>query len=53
MNILDDLKQQYKNGDMGTKLIFWNLLLFAIPEIVFAVLQLFHISINYFNYVIV
>ena len=51
MNILDDLKLQYKNGDMATKLIFWNLLLFAIPEIVFAVLQLFHININYFNYV--
>ena len=51
MNILDDLKLQYKNGDMATKLIFWNLLLFAIPEIVFAILQLFHISINYFNYV--
>ncbi|SFB23334.1 Membrane associated serine protease, rhomboid family [Flavobacterium swingsii] len=51
MNILDDLKLQYKNGDMATKLIFWNLLLFAIPEIVFAVLQLFHININYLNYV--
>jgi membrane associated rhomboid family serine protease len=51
MNILDDLKLQYKNGDMATKLIFWNLLLFAIPEIVFAILQLFHININYFNYV--
>ncbi|WP_395048229.1 rhomboid family intramembrane serine protease [Flavobacterium sp.] len=51
MNIFDDLKLQYKNGDMATKLIFWNLLLFAIPEIVFAVLQLFHIEINYFNYV--
>ncbi|AIG29948.1 transmembrane rhomboid family protein [Flavobacterium psychrophilum] len=51
MNILDDLKLQYKNGDMATKLIFWNLLLFTIPEIVFAVLQLFHININYFNYV--
>ena len=51
MNILNDLKLQYKNGDMATKLIFWNLLLFAIPEIVFAVLQLFAIPINYFNYV--
>ncbi|WP_394757961.1 rhomboid family intramembrane serine protease [Flavobacterium sp.] len=51
MNILDDLKLQYKNGDMATKLIFWNLLLFAIPEIVFAVLQLFHINVNYLNYV--
>ena len=51
MNILDDLKLQYKNGDIATRLIFWNLLLFAIPEIVFAVLQLFHININYFNYV--
>jgi len=51
MNILDDLKLQYRNGDMTTKLIFWNLLLFAIPEVVFAVLQLFQIKINYFDYV--
>lgn len=51
MNILDDLKVQYKIGDMTTKLIFWNILLFAIPSIVFALLQLFNIHLSYFNYV--
>lgn len=51
MNILNDLKLQYKIGDMTTKLIFWNILLFAIPSIVFALLQLFSVSISYFNYV--
>jgi len=51
MNILDDLKLQYKIGDMVTKLIFWNILLFAIPGIVFALLQLFNVHISYYNYV--
>lgn len=51
MTILDDLKGQYKNGDMATQLIFWNILLFAIPEIIVAVLQLFSIKIIYFDYV--
>jgi membrane associated rhomboid family serine protease len=51
MNILDDLKLQFKNGDMTTKLIFWNILLFVIPEIVFSVLHLFKVGINYINYV--
>lgn len=51
MNILEDLKQQYKIGDITTKLIFWNVLLFAIPSIVFALLKLFNIHINYLQIV--
>lgn len=51
MNILNELKLQYKIGDMTTKLIFWNILLFAIPSIVFALLLLFNIKINYNSYV--
>lgn len=51
MNILNDLKLQYKIGDMTTKLIFWNILLFAIPSIVFALLLLFNIQIHYNSYV--
>jgi membrane associated rhomboid family serine protease len=47
MNILNDLKLQYKIGDMTTKLIFWNILLFVIPEVVFALLKLFKIDITY------
>ena len=51
MKILDDLKLQYRIGDMTTKLIFWNIILFAIPEIVFAILKLFLVSASYFDYV--
>ncbi|MES2811712.1 MAG: rhomboid family intramembrane serine protease [Bacteroidota bacterium] len=51
MNILEDLKQQYRIGDIATKLIFWNVLLFVVPSIVFALLKLFAISIDYHQYV--
>jgi membrane associated rhomboid family serine protease len=51
MTILDDLRLQYKNGDMTTKLVFWNVLLFFIPEVVFAILQLFSVFVNYYDYV--
>lgn len=51
MNIINDLKLQYRIGDSTTKLIFWNVILFAIPEIVFAILKLFLISINYQEFV--
>jgi membrane associated rhomboid family serine protease len=51
MNIINDLKLQYKIGDMTTKLIFWNILLFAIPSVVFALLQLFNVNVSYYNYI--
>lgn len=51
MNILDDLKLQYKTGGIAQKLIFWNVGLFAIPAIVFGILSLAGIDINYFHYV--
>lgn len=51
MSIIDDLKLQYKLGNIAVRLIFWNLLLFAVPAIVFGVLQLFHIRIEYLNFV--
>lgn len=51
MNILDDLKLQYKIGGMTTKLIFWNILLFAVPEIVFSILKLFLVSASYQQYI--
>ena len=51
MNLLEDLKFQYKIGNVGVRLIFWNLILFAVPEVVFAVLQLFHINIDYLSFV--
>lgn len=51
MNIINDLKLQYRIGDITTKLIFWNILLFAIPEVFFAILKLFLIDIDYYQYV--
>lgn len=51
MSLVNDFKLQYKLGDMTTKLIFWNILLFAIPSVVFALLQLFNVGINYYYYV--
>ena len=51
MNILDDLKLQYKIGGAAQKLLYWNVGLFAIPYVVFAVLSLFGININFLNYV--
>ena len=50
-NILDDLKLQFKMGDVTTKIIFWNVALFAIPGIIFALLSLFNINIDYLSFV--
>jgi membrane associated rhomboid family serine protease len=49
--ILDDLKLQFRMGDVATKLIFWNIALFAIPAIVFGLLSLFNINIDYLSFV--
>ncbi|WP_309607853.1 rhomboid family intramembrane serine protease [Flavobacterium sp.] len=50
MDIINDLKLQYKIGGMTIKLIFWNILFFVIPEVFFGVLRLFKIDIPYQNY---
>lgn len=49
--IIDDLKLQYKMGGISQKLIYWNVAIFAIPYIVFGLLGLFNIHINFLNYV--
>lgn len=51
MSVLEDLKLQYKMGSISIRLIFWNVLLYVIPEVVFAVIKLFKININYLNFV--
>ena len=51
MNIIDDLKLQYKVGGIVIKLIFWNVALFVIPWLLFAVLSLVGIDIDYMQYV--
>lgn len=50
-SIFDDLKLQLKNGDITTKLIFWNVILFAIPYIFFGLLKLFGLNIDFIQYV--
>lgn len=51
MTILNDLKMQFKIGDVTTKLLFWNVGLFAIPLLFFSFLRLFKIEIDYLNFV--
>ncbi len=51
MSVIEDLKWQYKIGDVGMRLIFWNLLLFAVPEVICAIAKLFQTDIDYANFV--
>lgn len=51
MSVLEDLKLQYKIGSISIRLVFWNVLLYVIPEVVYAVLKLFKVNVNYLNYV--
>lgn len=50
-SILDDLKLQFRSGDIVTKLIFWNIALFAVPFIFFGILRLFNITVEFLEYV--
>lgn len=49
--IIEDLKLQFRTGDAITKLIFWNIALFAIPYILFGILRLSGIEIPWMHYV--
>ena len=51
MNIIDDLKLQYRTGGIAQKLIYWNVGLFVIPAIGFGILSLFGVNIDYLYYV--
>ncbi|MBG6187706.1 rhomboid family intramembrane serine protease [Flavobacterium sp. CAN_S2] len=51
MNIIDDLKLQYKIGGIVTQLIFWNAALFVFPWLFFALLSLLGVNIDYLHYV--
>jgi membrane associated rhomboid family serine protease len=50
MSLLEDIKLQFKIGDVLTKLLFWNIAFFAIPSVVFGILPLFKVNINYLSY---
>lgn len=51
MNVIDDLKLQYKTGGIVTRLIYWNAALFVLPWLFFALLSLLGINIDYLQYV--
>ncbi|RDI58225.1 rhomboid family intramembrane serine protease [Flavobacterium glaciei] len=51
MNIIDDLKLQYKMGGLVIQLIFWNVALFVLPWLVFSILSLLGITIDYIQFV--
>jgi membrane associated rhomboid family serine protease len=51
MSILEDLKLQFNIGGITTKLIFWNVLLFVIPNVAEAILRLFGFDLNHLSYV--
>ncbi len=49
--IIDDMKMQFRMGDMTTRLIFLNIGLFVIPHVVFALLKLFGFDIDFLDFV--
>jgi len=49
--LLDELKLQWKLGDVALRLIVWNVALFIAPEIVFAFLNMAGIGTSYYPYV--
>lgn len=50
-SILDDLKIQFRTGDVTTKLIFWNIALFVVPYIAVAILTLLMVNVGFLDYV--
>lgn len=51
MTFLDDLKTQYKTGDISQKLLYWNIALFVISEVAKAVVSLFGVDFGYQNFI--
>lgn len=50
-SIWNDFKGQYRSGDITFRLVVWNIALYAVPAIVFGLLQLFGLSVNYLQFV--
>jgi membrane associated rhomboid family serine protease len=49
--LIDELRLQWKLGDVTLKLIVWNALCFIVPEIVFAFLNMSGTGMSYYPYV--
>ena len=50
MNIIEDLKLQYKIGGITQRLIFWNVGLFVFPMVLFSILSLFNVELPYLRW---
>ncbi|RZJ72336.1 MAG: rhomboid family intramembrane serine protease [Flavobacterium sp.] len=50
MNIIEDLKLQYKIGGITQRLIFWNVGLFVFPMVLFSILSLFNVGLPYLRW---
>ncbi|HWS60587.1 MAG TPA: rhomboid family intramembrane serine protease [Flavobacterium sp.] len=50
-SIIDDLKRQYKFGGITQKLIYWNIACFLISFVIFGLLRIVNIDINFIQYV--
>ena len=50
-SIIDDLKMQYKFGGMTQKLIYWNIACFLVSYVLFGLLGLVNIKIDFLQYV--
>ncbi len=50
MNIIEDLKYQYRVGGIVNKLIYWNIALFAIPFVLMGILTMFNINFDLIRY---
>ena len=51
MNVINDLKLQYKVGGIVTQLIYWNVAFFVLPWLFFELLSLIGISVDYMKIV--
>ena len=50
-NIIDDLKMQYKLGGITQRLIYWNIACFLVSYVIFGLLRLVNIDIDFLQYV--
>lgn len=51
MNILDDIKLQYKLGGIAHRLIYWNVACFLLSYVVPGILRIFGLEVNILQYV--
>lgn len=49
--IIDDLKTQYKFGGITQRLIYWNIACFVVSYVVFGLLRLVNIDVDFLQYV--